>query len=166
MSVTAKRILLGGASLLWMGLMFFMSASNGEASSSMSGGLTDLVIRLFFKDYTGNGPENDYVLMMQVEFFIRKAAHFMEFLILGGLFVSFLLQFRFRFVTAGLFAFVSGVLFAASDEFHQSFVEGRAAMAFDVLVDSAGVFFGVLIFLGITAAIRLSKETRNNIGKY
>ena len=36
------------------------------------------------------------------------------------------------------------VLYAASDEFHQSFVPGRSAVASDVLVDSCGVIVALI----------------------
>jgi VanZ family protein len=39
---------------------------------------------------------------------------------------------------AAVCAFLLSSLFAASDEFHQSFVEGRGATAVDWAIDSAG----------------------------
>lgn len=163
MSVKMRRFLLGTATLLWMILIFSMSSGTSEESAAMSGGLTDLVFRLFFKNLPVDGPEAEYVLRMELEFFIRKAAHFTEFLILGGLLVSFLLQFRLGFFTAGIIAWAAAVLYAATDEFHQTYVAGRAGMQFDVLVDAAGALFGVLIFLGIIAVIRL--RIREKAGK-
>lgn len=38
------------------------------------------------------------------------------------------------------------ILFAVSDEIHQSFVAGRTASAFDFILDLIGIFFGYLIF--------------------
>ncbi len=39
------------------------------------------------------------------------------------------------------------ILFAVSDEYHQSFVPGRHADFYDVVADSAGVFFaGIFLF--------------------
>ena len=163
MSVKMRRILLGTATLLWMIFIFSMSSGNAEASAAMSGGFTDLVFRLFFKNLPMDGPEAEYVLRMELEFFVRKAAHFTEFLILGGLMVSFLLQFRLGFFTAGIIAWAAAALYAATDEFHQTYVAGRAGMLFDVLVDAAGALSGVLIFLGIIAVIRLKvREKQGN----
>ena len=141
-----------------MSFMFLMSSSNGEASGSMSGGLTDFVTRLFFKDLIAGDAKKEYILKLQLEFFIRKAAHLTEYLILGGLFISFLLQFRIRYILAGLIAFAAAVLFAFSDEFHQSFVEGRVGLIFDVLVDAAGALIGIFVLMAIIAVVRLSKK--------
>jgi VanZ family protein len=42
---------------------------------------------------------------------------------------------------------ISGIIYAASDEFHQSFVAGRTATVTDVLIDAVGVALGCAIFL-------------------
>lgn len=50
------------------------------------------------------------------------------------------------------------ILYAASDEFHQLFVPGRAGLITDVCIDSAGALLGILLFLG---ALRLiSRRTK------
>ena len=47
------------------------------------------------------------------------------------------------------------ILYAASDEFHQLFVPGRAGLITDVCIDSAGALLGILLFL---AALRLTSR--------
>ena len=49
-------------------------------------------------------------------------------------------------------AFAAGVLYAASDEFHQHFVAGRHGSPIDVGIDSVGVLLGL-------AAVRLVRRT-------
>ena len=44
-----------------------------------------------------------------------------------------------------LSAWIAGTLYAASDEFHQLFVEGRTCAFRDVCIDSAGAAAGILI---------------------
>ena len=41
--------------------------------------------------------------------------------------------------------FLTGVLYAVSDEIHQTFVPGRAGQIRDVLIDSCGVLAGILL---------------------
>lgn len=50
-------------------------------------------------------------------------------------------------------------LFAASDEFHQSFVKSRTPSVRDVLLDVIGAFLGLLI--GANFAHRHPKQTRS-----
>ncbi len=46
---------------------------------------------------------------------------------------------------AALVAFVVAVAYAATDEYHQSFVDGRNGTPVDVLIDAAGVLIGILV---------------------
>jgi VanZ family protein len=45
-----------------------------------------------------------------------------------------------------ILAFVFGVLYGASDEFHQLFVPGRSCSGQDLLVDGIGSFFGGIVY--------------------
>lgn len=67
----------------------------------------------------------------------RKLVHFAEYALLALLWWR---AFRSRLDDrrAALAAFVVTALYAASDEFHQSFVEGRAGSPLDWLIDCAG----------------------------
>lgn len=58
-----------------------------------------------------------------------------------------------RWVCAGL-----AVLYAASDEFHQTFVPGRKGRLSDVVIDSLGV--GIVIVLDWWLARRLARQPR------
>jgi hypothetical protein len=46
-----------------------------------------------------------------------------------------------------ILAWVLTVLYAASDEFHQSFVPGRNASPLDVLIDAIGAFLSLVIYI-------------------
>jgi VanZ family protein len=69
---------------------------------------------------------------------LRKLAHVTEYAILGGL-----LQRALR--RPGL-AVALGVLYAVTDEVHQTFVEGRAGAPVDVGIDAVGALAGVLLW--------------------
>ena len=67
---------------------------------------------------------------------LRKGAHVTEYAILALLLVRALLR--------ELPAFSLGVLYAVSDEVHQSFVRGRHAAPLDVAIDSVGLLIGLI----------------------
>jgi len=67
---------------------------------------------------------------------LRKGAHMTEYAILALLLV--------RAVGREAPALALGVVYAASDELHQSFVRGRHASPVDVAIDSVGLLLGVL----------------------
>ncbi|WP_165044636.1 VanZ family protein [Adlercreutzia sp. ZJ138] len=53
-----------------------------------------------------------------------------------------------------LLSWAASTLYAATDEFHQMFVPGRACMATDVLIDSTGAVVGVALALGIACLLK------------
>ncbi len=80
------------------------------------------------------------------DFIIRKTAHFLEYTVL------FLLSFRSLKNTTTLskkklilIAFLITVLYAISDEYHQTKVNGRTGKLTDVSIDSLGAIFGAYL---------------------
>ncbi len=83
---------------------------------------------------------------LEQDHLIRKFGHILEYLIL------FLLLYRALYRTSAAFqrssvpfAAAATLLYAVSDEFHQSFVAGRTGSFIDVCIDSIGIGIGVLL---------------------
>jgi VanZ family protein len=72
---------------------------------------------------------------------LRKLAHLTEYAILGALLVR---AARRPWVALGLAA-----AYAASDEVHQHFVEGRHGAPLDVAIDTVGALAGILAWRGL-----------------
>lgn len=75
-----------------------------------------------------------------LDLYLRKAAHMTEYALLS------LLWWRALRTDSPLPAALIAVAYAVTDEWHQSFVDGRHAAATDVLIDAIGVTLGVLAF--------------------
>jgi VanZ family protein len=69
---------------------------------------------------------------------LRKAAHVVEYAILGAL--------LFRATRSPLLAVLLAGLYAVSDEVHQTFVEGRVGAPLDVAIDTLGAAVGVFVW--------------------
>jgi len=67
---------------------------------------------------------------------LRKGAHITEYAVLAFLLV--------RALGREAPALALGILYAASDELHQSFVRGRHASPVDVAIDTVGLLLGLL----------------------
>jgi VanZ family protein len=89
---------------------------------------------------------------------VRVVAHFGEYALLAALWVWALapLLGRRAYLVAAAIAFV----YALSDEFHQSFVEGRDADPLDVLADAAGIAVAVSLLSAWRAASRRRQTSR------
>jgi VanZ family protein len=77
---------------------------------------------------------------------LRKTAHVAEFAILGALLV--------RAIGGAAPALLLGFAYAATDEWHQSFVRGRDGRLVDVAIDAIGVLVGVLLWRKLRATSR------------
>jgi VanZ family protein len=71
-----------------------------------------------------------------VDLILRKGAHITEYAVLAVLLL--------RAIGRDAPALALGVLYAASDEFHQAFVRGRHASPIDVAIDTVGLLIGLL----------------------
>lgn len=81
-------------------------------------------------------------------FVIRKLAHIIEYLLLT---LSYYYSISKTFKSSGNFqktffiAFLLGLFYAITDEYHQTFIPGRVGTYEDVLIDSVGILTGYLL---------------------
>lgn len=103
-------------------------------------------------------PHISMARVVSIHFALRKVGHFTEYAVLAALLWRGL---RGTFNAAGktilaLSAFLMAAAFAASDEYHQSFVPSRTASVRDVMIDCIGALAAVLLCF-IFARARASK---------
>ena len=152
------------AVLCWMALIFFFSAQDAEQSSRTSGRVVETVAEHFVSGYRTMKPAQQLSIRQVLSFYVRKAAHFSEFMVLGFLLVSWGRTFL-ADKTVFPAAWGAGVLYALSDELHQFFSDGRSPQVPDVLIDAGGVLTGVLLFAAFAAAAaRFRKHNRRQQG--
>ena len=120
---------------LWMALMFFGS------TDLMSAEHTSRFLSPFLRWLN---PEISPEALAQAHFFVRKAAHVTEYAILSGLLFRALRPLG-GFWRRAAFALFPAILFAATDEWHQSFVATRTASLGDVAFDTLGAIVGILL---------------------
>ena len=153
-----------------MAFIFIQSALPGHLSGAESNFLARLLARI-----TGADPQS-------LSFGVRKAAHFTEYMILGGLLMVDAGGWRRRAVgkeeadrpdrgrraaqsaaqAAGktrlktpLCAWSIAALYAVSDEIHQYFVPGRVCTLMDMGIDAIGAAAGVaIVYMIIRRAVR------------
>ncbi len=128
---------------LWLLLMFIGSTELLSAEHT-SRFLTPFLRWLY--------PDISQRAIATVHFVVRKAAHVTEYAILTSVLWRALrisLAGKSRALIAAI-ACVGPALFAASDEFHQSFMPSRTASPNDVLVDCVGVLLAAALCWTVT----------------
>ncbi len=123
----------------WMAIVFFASTDAFSASHS-SQLIRPLLLWLF--------PHVSEAEISTVHFLIRKAGHLTEYAILGLLAArafhgSARAGLRQRWFVIALSLIV---LYAFSDEFHQSFTSSRTASVYDSLIDISGGLAALLLY--------------------
>lgn len=98
-------------------------------------------------------------------FIIRKIAHMFEYAVLTFLIFRILNQTEKRHIYWDiLWSFIFTLLYAISDEYHQTFIYGRVGTYRDVLIDSFGIIVAVWFIL-LDYHHRKIMESRNIIKK-
>lgn len=131
-----------------MAVIFWLSSRTADESSQQSGFFLQWLIDKF-----GDNFFTDFV--------VRKTAHFLEFTGLCLLFNIALWQTKRRKMPVLSVIFTS--LYAATDEIHQLFVEGRSCQFTDWLLDTSGAVAGTIGFLILFAAVTAIIKRKNTI---
>lgn len=148
-------IVLGALTLLWVVFIFSNSLRSGEDSSETSGWVLALLQKVF--------PEI-------TEHFVRKAAHFTEFAVLGvlGTLTFTLLLKRFtglsgaKIAAFGGYLLLFGVAVPLTDETLQYFSVDRGPEVRDVLLDFGGFMTGLAAAaLAVFIAVKVKRRVRS-----
>lgn len=116
--------------------IFINSMFPADASAEQSGKVLESVKFIFLK------------LNINVnitEHFIRKAAHFTEYSILGFLLILTEIEYTDNILSNIFRPLFAGLVIPVTDETIQLFVEGRSGQVSDILLDFSGVIFGFFI---------------------
>jgi len=107
-----KKILNWLLVLIWAGIIFFLSHQ---------------------PDLKSNFPS-------EYDFVLRKLAHISEYAVLTFLLIRALSQYKISKKRILFFSVFLAVLYAFSDEYHQSFISERVGAFHDITIDSIGIF--------------------------
>ncbi len=159
--------------VLWMGFIYYMSAQPAEVSSEISGEVIEIIAEKIYPKFEELSDTEQTELVASLQFIARKSAHVLTFALLGFLsFLTFISYTKIRFFVRVLLSGLISLLYAASDEYHQRFVEGRSCELRDFLLDAAGIVGAILIcslFVKIIPPLRritafVKKSVFENVG--
>lgn len=165
-----RRIIFMLLLFLWMAVIYWYSDRPSGASLNDSGEAGEIVGGVFY-GFSQDAAVNRQQFSVMIERQIRKIAHAIEFGILGFLcLMAFCEDELFAFDKAKdmlllrgadikiIMSFLVAAAYAASDELHQFFVPGRAALMADVVLDSVSAGIGISVGLVLWEFVRSKKE--------
>lgn len=143
--------------IAWMIVIFIFSAQTGDTSSNLSGGITEAIISVIFRNFDSYSTDKQLSILETAHFIIRKGAHFTEYGILGIFSSLTLLTYactsqaifiaraiKVHILRAISYSLIFSTLYAISDEIHQGFTDNRYPALTDVLIDSSGALCGII----------------------
>lgn len=157
MQKNMKNYILVAALVIWMCIIFAFSAQPAEESTDISMGVGMRISKIFVPGFEEWETIEQIEFAEGIDFAVRKTAHFLEYMMLGILWMLSLLtkpDSRFSLKKSAWISAAASALYAAGDEFHQLFVEGRAGRWQDVCIDTAGAVTGILVVLMIIRLYR------------
>ena len=134
-----RKLLIMLAVVFWMAIIFKLSAQPGEQSNLLSTKVTTIIVslaKLFRPD----------VNVLSLNYFIRKCAHFLAYLVLGIIVLFAMRRIGFSGKKGILWTLLICISYAITDELHQGVVPGRTPKLMDVVIDSSGALLGIGLF--------------------
>jgi VanZ family protein len=129
-------------SIIVMSIIF--TASHDPASGEKSDFITNLLNKVIYQISNYKLSVEDKI---NISFFVRKLAHMTEYFILN-------LSYYYSFNSISenkkrniLICFLLTVFYACTDEYHQTFIEGRVGTIKDVFIDSTGALIASILFI-------------------
>lgn len=152
MRIWIRRIVFTITTLLLMSMSFGFSGQSAPSSGKLSKGIIARTVEINVFDRISYHTKAE--LVRGGDHFVRKAAHFTEYALLGA---SLYLLFSAWFLTSKkkpyILAMLIALLYATSDEIHQIFSLMRGPQVTDVLIDFSGCLAALTVIWFINALI-------------
>lgn len=157
MKKNIERIILLILLLGTMTIIFGFSSQDGKESGNISKKITEQIVKRIPQIQEKEQEEKE-IIINRIEKVIRKIAHFSIYTVVGILVMAFISTYQIKEKNRIIISTIIGIIYACSDEIHQSFVPGRSPMITDVMIDTMGVILGILLITTIKLIIQKYQE--------
>ena len=138
-------------------IIFGFSSQDGEKSGNISKKITEEIITRIPQIQEKEQNERE-AITLRIEKVIRKIAHFSIYTAVGLLLMALISTFEMKEKNRIIISLIIGIIYASSDEIHQSFVPERSPMITDIMIDTMGVMLGILLIMLGKAIIKKYKK--------
>lgn len=142
-------------------IIFGFSGQEGEKSGSISRQITEAVTKNIKQIQTLEETQKE-ITLKKIEHIIRKLAHFSLYTVVGILMMSLMSTYNIEQIKRYGVSLGVGMIYAISDEIHQSFIPDRTPAVGDVFIDTCGVIFGIILVRIVMLIILKVKNTNKN----
>ncbi|MCB2289981.1 VanZ family protein [Clostridium sp. CS001] len=139
-----KTIIIGLLCVAWLAVIFYNGTRQGEVSQKSSKEIVKVISR--FINISPATMERASIKFSNANYYVRKNAHFFQYLILSILICSVARQLKLCKSTQIFLVLFLLLFFSVADEFIQGYIPGRTSNVFDIIIDFSGGVLGMLIF--------------------
>ena len=152
--------------VLLMIIIFLFSAKPAVNSNESSLSIASRILTTYEDVADVHFSETERITKLnEINHVIRKGAHFSEYALLANTIALHLLVLGFSKRKLYLYSVVLTSFYAATDELHQKFVEGRSGQLSDVFIDASGAVVGAFFFvllISIVSQYRRKHQTNKH----
>lgn len=152
-----KAIIMGILCITWLTVIFYNGTRQGEVSQRSSKEIVR-IIRMFV-DVSPITIEKASIKFSTVNFYVRKNAHFFQYLILSILICAVVKQLKLYKSSKIFLVLFLLLLFPVADEFIQKYIPGRSSNIFDIIIDFSGGVLGMLVSRITSSKSHLKSES-------
>lgn len=155
----AACIVVIAAVAVWLAVIFSFSSEDKRESTDTSHEFIRVVLSVIDSDFDSLSSKEQLARIKQYDHYVRKAAHFTVYSVLGFLNYAALTVFGCKKSYSPHIALGLSAVYALSDEIHQYFVPGRSCQFRDICIDSLGAALGCLVFFVLYTIIRKAVDS-------
>lgn len=162
-----KKIIMIMIFIIWMGMIFVLSNMNAVKSGGMSLSIIKNTIKNVLQITNKIGITNKNISDRDLDIIarkwnnpFRKITHAFVYLILAIFVMLMLRNFNLSMPKAIILTILICFVYSLTDEFHQTFIQGRSGEFMDCLIDTAGSACGITIYL-ISHSFLLHRRNKN-----
>lgn len=141
-------------------IIFLFSSQDNVKTNDLSRSFTKKIAEIVFSNFSAMKDDIKNNIILEMNLFIRKAAHFSIYLIMSVFIYAEAVLWLKKYFLGGIVSVGICSFYAVIDEFHQSLVPGRTPLVKDVIIDSCGAIFGTLVCFFIISAIFFIRSHR------
>ena len=130
--------------VIWLCLIFYNGSRQGEISQSSSKEIIEIVSR--FVEIPPATINELGIKFSDINFYVRKNAHFFEYLVLSIFMCSAARHFTLSKSTEIFLLLFLLLFFPVADEFIQKYIPGRTSNVLDIIIDFSGAMLGMILF--------------------
>ena len=130
--------------LIWICIIFYNGTRQGEISQGSSKEIIEIISKVVKVSPTTINELG--IKFSDMNFFVRKNAHFFEYLVLSIFMCSASKHFRLSKSTEVFLLLFLLLIFPVADEFIQKYIPGRTSNVLDIVIDFSGAILGMILF--------------------